>query len=271
MKDLRDKVAVVTGAGSGIGRALALELARRGCHLAITDLSEEPLRAVAEAIGGQGRRVSVHAFDVSERGAWPPFIAGVIETHGAAHLLVNNAGVALTGPFLSCSLDDLEWQLRINLNGVMYGCHGFLPHLLEQGEGHVVNLSSIFGIISVPDSAAYCMSKHAVRSLTEALELELWDSPIVVTSVHPGAVATRIVSGGRFREGGFTSSERAREMIDSGIAPEQAARIIADGIQRDARRILVGSDARLLARVQQVMPLLYRDLAHWWLSRRASR
>lgn len=271
MKQLQDKVAVITGAGSGIGRALALELARRGCHLAITDLEEAALAPVAEAVGEQGRRVSVHAFDVSERGAWPEFVADVLAAHGAAHLLVNNAGVSLTGPFLSCSLDDLEWQLRVNLNGVMYGCHGFLPHLLEQGEGHVVNLSSIFGIISVPDNAAYCMSKHAVRSLTEALEIELWDTPVVVTSVHPGAVATRIVSGGRFREGGFTSSERARKMISEGLAPEEAARIIADGIQRDERRILVGRDARLLARIQQAMPLMYRNLTHWWMSRQASR
>ncbi len=268
MKDLRDKVAVITGAGSGIGRALARELAQRGCHVAITDRSLEPLRETAEAIEAQGRRASTHAFDVADRSAWAPFLAEVIAHHGAAQLLINNAGVSLTGPFLACSLDDLEWQLQINLNGVMYGCHTFLPHLLEQGQGHVINLSSLFGIISVPDSAAYCMSKHAVRSLSESLELELWDTPIRITSVHPGAVATRIVSGGRFREGGFATADRAGELIAAGIRPEEAARIIADGIVRDRRRILVGRDARLLATLQHVAPVWYRNLVHWWISRR---
>ena len=152
----------------------------------------------------------------------------------------------------------------------MYGCHAFLPHLLSEDEAHVVNVSSIFGIISVPNSAAYCMSKHAVRALTESLEIELADSSVHFSSVHPGAVATRIVLDGRFREGGYATEGQAKKAIARGITPEQAARIICDGIQRNTRRILVGRQARWLARMQQLMPVTYRSLIRRWLQRVAS-
>lgn len=267
MKELRDRVAIVTGAGSGIGRALSVELARRGCHLAITDRTADGLGPVADQIRALGRNVSVHGFDVAERAAWPPFVDAVVLQHGAVHLLVNNAGVSLTGPFSSCSLDDLEWQLGVNLYGVMYGCHHLLPILSKQAEAHVVNLSSVFGIISVPESAAYCMSKHAVRSLTEALEMEMWGTNVHVSSVHPGAIATRIVLDGRFREGGRTGAANAKKLISDGMAPEKAAGIIADGIQQNRRRILVGNDAKLLAAMHWMLPLRYRDLVGWWVRR----
>lgn len=259
MRTLTDKVAVVTGAGSGIGRALAVELARRGCHLAITDLSDEPLIPVAEEIRGLGRSATTHSFDVADRAAWPPFVEQVLAYHERIDLAVNNAGVALTGPFLQCSLDDLRWQLEVNLWGVIHGCHFLLPVLLRQPEGHLVNVSSIFGIISPPDNSAYAMSKHAVKALTEALEVELWRTNVRVSSVHPGAVATAIVSGGRFRSGGV-GEDRARELISRGMPPARAAKRIADGIARDERRIFVGWDAHLLATVQQWLPVRYRDL-----------
>lgn len=268
MRNLQDRVAVVTGAASGIGRALALELAKRGCHLAITDRTVDPLAPVADSIRKLGRKVTVHGFDVSDRTAWPRFVEEVVTAHGAVHLLVNNAGVSLTGPFGCCSIDDIDWQLKVNLWGVIYGCHFLLPVLRQQPEAHIVNLSSIFGIISVPENSAYCMSKHAVRSLTESLEMELWDSPIRVSSVHPGAVATRIVEDGRFRAGGVIGEDHARELISKGIAPARAAEIIADGIQRDQRRIFVGSDARFLATLQRLMPVWYRNLVVWAFRRR---
>ncbi|MEQ1505480.1 MAG: SDR family oxidoreductase [Myxococcota bacterium] len=268
MRTFTDRVAVVTGAGSGIGRALAIELARRGCDLAITDRSVEPLGSVADAIRALGRSVSVHGFDVGERAAWPPFVDAALAAHrGRIHLVVNNAGVSLTGPFEACSLDDLDWQLRVNLYGVIHGCHFLLPVLRAQDEAHLVNVSSIFGIISVPDSAAYCMSKHAVRSLTEALELELWGSTIRVSSVHPGAVATRIVTDGRFVAGPRVDASRAGALIARGIAPERAATIIADGIAANRRRILVGNDAKLLAALHHLMPVRYRNLVARWIER----
>jgi short-subunit dehydrogenase len=271
LRNLQDRVAVVTGAASGIGRALALELARRGCHLAITDRSAAPLGPVADAIRQLGRKVSVHGFDVSERTAWPRFVQELGAAHGRVHLLVNNAGVSLTGPFSSCSIDDLDWQLKVNLWGVVYGCHFLLPLLRAQEEAHIVNVSSIFGIISVPENAAYCMSKHAVRSLTESLEVELWDTKVRVTSVHPGAVATRICEDGRFRMSGKEHEERAKAMISGGIAPAVAATIIADGIQRNRRRILVGRDAAMLAWLQWLMPTWYRNLLALYYRRQRSQ
>jgi NADP-dependent 3-hydroxy acid dehydrogenase YdfG len=267
-----DRVAVVTGAGSGIGRALAIELARRGCHLAITDRTVEPLAPVAKEIEALGRRVSVHGFDVADRAAWPPFVEEVLKAHdGKVHLVVNNAGVALNGPFSSCTLDDLDWQLGVNLWGVIYGCHHFLPVLRKQDDAHLVNLSSIFGIISVPENAAYCMSKHAVRSLSETLDMELRGTSVRVSSVHPGAVATRIVLDGRFKDATAVDEDRARKTIAAGIAPEEAAVIIADGVARNTKRILVGRDARLIARFYKWMPVWYREIVLWYGARMERR
>ncbi|MEN0062995.1 MAG: SDR family oxidoreductase [Myxococcota bacterium] len=267
MKKLQDRTAVVTGAGSGIGRATALELARRGMNVVVTDLDVEKVTPVAAEIEELGRKSSAHGFDVAKRGAWPGFLDEVIATHGSVQLLMNNAGVALTGPFLECSVEDLEWQLDVNLRGVMYGCYTFLPHLLEQDEAHLVNVSSIFGIVSMPDNAAYCMSKHAVRSLTESLEQEHWESNVRFSSIHPGAVATNIVSDGRFRAGGVFAQKQARKAIDQGIPPEQAANIIVKGIQRNERRILVGRDAHFLARIYQAMPVSYRNVLRMYVNR----
>lgn len=271
MRNLQDRVAVVTGAASGLGRALAIELAKRGCHLAITDRTVGPLSPVADSIRQLGRKVSVHGFDVSDRTAWPRFVQELIAEHKVVHLLVNNAGVSLTGPFWSCSLDDIDWQLKINMWGVIYGCHFLLPTLRAQEEAHIVNISSVFGLVSMPENAAYCMSKHAVRSLSEALEMELWDSTIRVSSVHPGAIATRIAEDGRYRAGGTLGEEKSKEMIARGLSPARAAVIVADGIERDERRILVGRDAVWLARMQRWMPVWYRNLiARWFRRRRAS-
>lgn len=258
---------MVTGAGSGIGRATALELARRGAHVVVTDLDVERVAPVAEVIEQMGRRTSAHGFDVADRSAWPTFRDAVLDEHRAVHLVMNNAGVSLTGPFLECSLDDIEWQLDVNLRGVTYGCHTWLPHLLEHDEAHLVNVSSIFGIISMPENAAYCMSKHAVRSLTETLEQEYGDRNVRFTSIHPGAVATNIVSGGRYRAGGKLTQGMARKSIDAGLAPEAAAKIIVDGIQRNERRVLVGRDAKMLARLYQLFPVAYRDMLRAYFNR----
>ncbi|MCA9492807.1 MAG: SDR family NAD(P)-dependent oxidoreductase [Myxococcales bacterium] len=271
MQQLVDRVAVVTGAGSGIGRALAIELARQGMHLALTDVATDRLASVADAVWKLGRDVSTHGFDVADASAWPSFVERVIQRHGAVQLVVNNAGVSLNGPFEQCSLEDLRWQLDVNIWGVVHGCWHFLPHLRKQPEAHLINVSSIFGVVSVPDNAAYCMSKHAVRALTEALEMELRGSSVRVSSVHPGAVATRIVSDGRYREGGFMSSDRTKRVIEKGITPEEAARIVVDGIRTDQRRILVGPDARFLARLHRLWPTRYRDVMMWSLERRRGR
>ena len=268
MRSLQGVRAVVTGAASGIGRALALELAGRGVDLALTDLDVARLEPVAEAVRALGRRVTVHGFDVADAAAWAAFRDEALAAHGSVQLLVNNAGVSLTGPFLSCSLEDLEWQVGVNLWGVVHGCRASLPHLRTRPDAHLVNVSSLFGIVTVPDSAAYCMSKHAVRSLTEALEMELHGERVKISSVHPGAVATAIVTGGRFRAGGLMSEKQARKLIAKGIPPEAAALRILTGILRDERRILVGADAVALAFLHQLAPVGYRRLVRWWMGRR---
>lgn len=258
MKSFKDRVAVVTGAGSGLGRALAVRLAKEGCHVALTDVVAERLPEVAAEVERLGRRSSTHAFDVADREAWPGFVDDVTAAHGGVHLLVNNAGVSLSGLFRTASLDDLEWQLGVNLYGVLYGCHAFLPQLLENDASHIVNVSSIFGIVSVPENSAYCMAKHAVRSLSESLWLELADTPVGVTWVHPGAIATRIVEDGR-RNQGHLKRDTSRRLIEAGWPPDRAARVIMQGVRRGRRRIVLGPGASRLALLQQWFPVTYLD------------
>lgn len=267
---VQGRVAVVTGAGSGIGRATAVELARRGAHVAVTDVDAERLVGTRAAIEGLGRRATSHAFDVADRAAWESFRDDVIAAHGEVHLLMNNAGVALTGPFVACTADELNWQLDVNLRGVLYGCHVMLPHLLERDEAHLVNVSSLFGLISVPDSAAYCMSKHAVKALSHSLMMEL-PPHVGVTSVHPGAVATRITTDGRFRAGGGVSKRGSQAMIAGGVSPEVAARKVVDAVEAGREHLVIGRDARLLSALGWLMPQRHRGLVRRWREKRRAR
>jgi len=267
---VQGRVAVVTGAGSGIGRATAVELARRGAHVAVTDVDAERLVGTRAAIEGLGRRATAHAFDVADRAAWESFRDDVIAAHGEVHLLMNNAGVALTGPFVACTAEELSWQLDVNLRGVLYGCHVMLPHLLERDEAHLVNVSSLFGLISVPDSAAYCMSKHAVKALSHSLMMEL-PSHVGVTSVHPGAVATRITTDGRFRAGGGVSKRGSQALIAGGVSPEVAARKVVDAVEAGREHLVIGRDARLLSALGWLMPQRHRVLVRRWREKRRAR
>ncbi len=248
--------AIVTGAASGIGRSTAIELARRGADLVITDRTVDGLDAVAEAIRAQGREVMTRGFDVSDLAGWKA-LRDDLGPRGA-QILMNNAGVALTGPFLECTIEDLQWQLDVNLRGVLYGCHVMLPMLIEQPRAHIVNLSSLFGLISMPDNAAYCMSKHAVKALSECLMVELPDH-VTLTSVHPGAIATGIVTSGRYR-GGSMSRKGAEKVIANGLHPDEAGRLIADAIEGRRERLIIGRDAKLLATLRHLFPVRHRAL-----------
>ncbi len=259
MRTLHNRVAVVTGAGSGIGRGLALELTKRGCKVAIQDVQKDRIEAVAEEVRALGGTVLVDAFDVSSADAMGKFSERVASELGGAHICVNNAGVSLSGNFLDLSLEEWEWIVGVNLWGVVYGCKFFLPQMLEKDEGHLVNISSIFGIIGVPSQSSYCATKFAVRGLTETLDIELHDTNVGVTSVHPGAIATNIVIDSRNR---FDTREqkRAEKMIRQGMKPERAAQHIIDAIDRDKSRLRIGKDAQWLDRMARVAPVWYREL-----------
>jgi NAD(P)-dependent dehydrogenase (short-subunit alcohol dehydrogenase family) len=195
--ELAGKVAAVTGAASGIGRALAEVLAQRGCSLALADLDAGGLAETARRVEAAGRRASTHVVDVADWERMVRFADEVVEAHGGVDLVVNNAGVSVTGTLEEQSIEDLRWIVGVNFWGVVHGCKAFLPHLRKRPEGHLVNLSSVLGLIGLPTQTSYCATKFAVRGFSEGLWAELADSRIGVTVVHPGGVRTNIVRASR--------------------------------------------------------------------------
>lgn len=261
MRSFQDRIAVVTGAGSGIGAHTAIALAKKGCHLAISDIDLTGLEATAAEIRTLGRHVSTHEVDAGSREAIAAFAEAVVAEHGGVNILVNNAGVSLTVPFADTDLADLDWIVDINLWGVVNGCHFFLPHLLAAEEGHIVNLSSLFGIIGVPEQTAYCLCKAAVRGFTESLDMELEGTQVGVTCVHPGAVATGILRNGRWRTD--LDEAHSSKMIDRGMHPSRAAALIVDAIAVDRSRLMIGNDAKAIDLLQRMFPTLYRRAVHY--------
>ncbi len=251
-------VAALTGAGSGIGRALALGLAQHGCALALADVNATTLDETATlARKLTSATVTTHQVDVSDREAVQRFADETEREHGAVQLLINNAGVALGGEFADVTLDDFAWLMGINFWGEVYGVKAFLPILLRQPEAHIVNISSVFGLATPPGQTAYAASKFAVRGFSESLRGELRPKHIRVSVVHPGGVRTNIAVNARVRnvdpellEQGKKQWERALRM-----PPEQAAAIILRGVERNRDRILVGNDARLLDFLARLAPV----------------
>lgn len=264
MQSFAGKVAVITGAGSGIGRALANELAALGCHLALADVDAGNLEATASPLRRDGLQLSTHTLDVSDRDAMHAFADRVMTEHGKADLVINNAGVAVSQTIAELRYDDFEWLMGINFWGVVHGTKAFLPHLLTRGEGHIVNISSIFGIVSMPTQGAYNASKFAVRGFTEALRQELHGTAINISCVHPGGIRTNIARSARFYQGidGRTDATKAAARFDklARTSPEQAAQIIIKGIHARQPRIMVGADARFLDHLQRLLPASYPRL-----------
>lgn len=267
MKSFSGKVAAITGAGSGIGQATAIALARKGCHLAISDISEASLEETVELLAGFPIRVSTHLVDVSDRDAVYRYAEDTVSEHGKVNLIMNNAGVGLGETVENMSYENFEWLMNINFWGVVYGTKAFLPHLKRSGEGHIINISSVFGIIGVPTQSAYNAAKFAVRGFTESLREELDIEPcgVSATSVHPGGVKTNIARNSRMGDMGgmsFDSKEEIAEMFEK-IAlttPESAARTILSGVRKNQRRVLVGADAVMLDTAQRLMPTGYQRL-----------
>jgi len=266
VRALTNRVAVVTGAGGGIGRATSLALARKGCDLALVDVSEPGMAETAESVRGIGRRVSMHRADVSSREEMGALPERVLALHGRVHVLVNNAGVGHVGSFDETPIEDLEWVMGVNFWGVVHGCRAFLPVLRQQDEAHIVNLSSMLAFWGLPSQVGYCASKAAVRSFSETLSAELAGTAIGVTSVHPGAVATDIVRASRYVD------ESAREPMAARVArfaipPERVADRIARAIERRTPRIRVGPDAVVLDLAKRLLPVALVRAAGWAVRR----
>jgi short-subunit dehydrogenase len=264
MTAISGSAAAVTGAASGIGRALALELAGRGCDLALADRDEAGLQQVAAEIGQAGqRKVTTHRVDVGEPAQIQEFAQAAIAAHPSLNILINNAGVALMGSFNEVEQAQMEWLININFWGVVHGTRAFLPHLSKQREAHIVNLSSIFGILAPPGQTAYCAAKFAVRGFSESLrhELAMANSPVKLSVVHPGGVLTNIVRNSRIG-GGVTDNARRAQSIDrfdaiAKTTPPIAAQRIILGIEKNQPRILIGNDARFMDILQRFRPGTY--------------
>jgi short-subunit dehydrogenase len=264
MTAIRGAAAAVTGAASGIGRALALELAARGCDLALADRDEAGLAAVAAEIAKTAAtKITVHGVDVGEPSQIEAFAQSAIAAHANLNIVVNNAGVALMGMFGEVDQAQMEWLFNINFWGVVHGTRAFLPHLSRQREAHIVNLSSIFGIIAPPGQTAYAAAKFAVRGFSESLrhELRMAASPVRLSVVHPGGVATNIARNSRSGTGMTDNARRAQsiERFDAvaRTTPAAAALRIVEGIEKNQPRILIGNDARFMDLLQRFRPGTY--------------
>ena len=257
---LEDRTAVVTGAAGGIGRAIAVSLARRGCHLALADIDEVGMAGTAEMVQQHRVRVSRHRLDVADRAAVAAFPEIVAAEHRGVDLLVNNAGVAVGGTFEQVAEEDFEWLFEINFWGVVRMTRAFLPLLRASNDARVVNLSSVYGLVAPPEQAAYAASKFAVRGFSEALRHELEGSGVGVSVVHPGGVATSIAEKARV-PAGVTEEEIARRHAKYRkllrLPPEIAGETIVRGIERRESRILVGSDAKAISLIARLLPVGY--------------
>jgi NADP-dependent 3-hydroxy acid dehydrogenase YdfG len=264
MKTLNDKVVVITGAGSGIGRALALNCARRGSLLALSDVNEAGLAQTVELVEQAGAtRVRSDLLDVADRDAMSRYALDVVQEFGRVNVVVNNAGVSLTGDLTDLEYADIDWIVGVNWWGVLYGTKEFLPHLIASGDGHVVNLSSLFGLISMPGQSIYNATKYAVRGMSEALreEMLIAGHPVGVTSVHPGGIKTDIVRNSRVSA--KEDKEATSALFDKKLAkmtPERAAEIIVNGILKNRARVLVGLDAHAMHHFAKLLGSRYQDV-----------
>lgn len=275
MKTLKDKVVAITGAGSGIGRATALELASMGCPLALADMDEKGLNETAAQCCRYKVKTVGTVLNVADRNAVYKWAHATWQTFGKVNIIINNAGVSLAGTAEDVDYTDFEWVMNINFWGVVYGTKAFLPYLKQSGEGHIVNVSSLFGIIAFPTSCAYNASKFAVRGFTESLRLqmEIENIPVKATCVCPGGVVTNIVHSGRVtlnENWGLTDGRLFGEEFKSRArtTPRQAAVDIVNGIRNNRARILIGADAKVLDAVQRILPIHYQGIIARMVKRR---
>jgi len=269
MKSFKNKVAAITGAASGMGRTLAVELARRGCHLSLSDVNLAGLEETAQQARAHGVKVTTARIDTSSREAVYAWADQTARDHGKVNMIFNNAGVALAAALESVKPEDFQWIMNINFWGVVWGTQAFLPHLRASGEGHVINTSSLFGLLSVPGNGTYNASKFAVRGYTEALrmELETMGAPVSATCVHPGGIRTNIARAARVDPGAKAITgmepEEATKKFDKLLnttTAESAARQILKAVEHNRRRVLVGPDAWFLDKLVRLLGSWYQPL-----------
>jgi len=258
---LSNKTALITGAASGIGRAISVSLAKRGCNVIITDINQAGLIETASLIEPHNIEITRHILDVSDRESIHQLRDEITAQHGHIDLLINNAGVALGGTFEGVSEEDFNWLFTINFHGVVWMTRAFFPLLKQSPDARIINLSSLFGIIAPPGQVAYSAAKFAVRGFSEGLRHEVRGTNIGVTVVHPGGINTNIVDNSRTSATGLSEEEIRQQNEDFKKAlvmpPEQAGEIIVNGIIKRKDRVLVGNDARLLAFITRLFPTRY--------------
>lgn len=261
MYSLKGKVVLITGAASGIGRALANLLASKGAKLALADWDEVGL---AETAAGIASPVMMQKLDVSDRASFETFAKEVIGHFGQVDVVINNAGVALLQQTQDMNYEDLEWLMNINFWGVVYGTHAVLPQMIERSTGYVVNISSLYGLIAWPRNSAYCAAKFAVRGYTEAMSQDLKGTGVHALSVHPGGIKTNIARNARV-DGSSASKENIVNSFDmvARTTPESAAKQIVRAIEKEKVKLIIGQDAKFLDRMQRVMPVNNRWFVRW--------
>ncbi|AXI03422.1 SDR family NAD(P)-dependent oxidoreductase [Aquirhabdus parva] len=267
MKNFKGKVAAITGAGSGIGQQLAVLLAKEGCNLSLSDVSEAGLAATVELVKPFKINVTTQKVDVSDQAQVAAWAKETVAKHGQVNLIFNNAGVAMGSTVEGMSYKDLEWMMDINFWGVVYGTKEFLPLLKQSGDGHIINISSLFGLTAQPTQSAYNASKFAVRGFTESLrqELDMQKLGVSSTCVHPGGIRTNIAKSARMSDSLSTLGMNAQKSIKDfdkmlRILPEEAARQILNAVRHNQRRLLIGNDAKILDLMQRIMPQGYQKV-----------
>ncbi len=267
MQTFHNKVAAITGAGSGIGQQLAILLAKQGCHLALSDLNEQRLLETLALLNNPKIQVTIAKVDVAQQAQVEQWAQDVVAQHGKVNMIFNNAGVALGSTIEGASYEELEWIMGINFWGVVYGTKSFLPLIKQTADGHVINLSSVFGLTAQPTQAGYNASKFAVRGFTEALrqELDLQNCGVSALCVHPGGIKTNIANAARINYSlatlGMNIEDSSRSFNDFLRYPaKQAAQDILDAVLKNKRRVLIGNDAKALDLIQRLLPSAYQRL-----------
>lgn len=274
MKNFKNKVAAITGAGSGIGQQLAVLLAKQGCHLSLSDVNEQGLCETLQLIQDLQVNVTTKKVNVAQLEEVRNWAADTIQQHGSVNMIFNNAGVALASTVEGASYEELQWIVDINFWGVVYGTKEFLPLIKQTGDGHIINISSVFGLMSQPTQSAYNATKFAVRGFTESLrqELALENCGVSALCVHPGGIRTNIANAARSNKStnalGMNleaSSESLNKLLR--CPPEEAAHQILQAVQKNKRRLLIGNDAKAIDILQRLLPASYQKLIEFVVKR----